>query len=158
MHAHTQACIRMCTFISISSRSQIRLLLLSKPAVKSSIICIYQLCTAGGIFTPNWSGKHSALLSFLITATHFFDNSFVLSDKQFLLRPSVTKARSQFILNCARRASDRHARTASTQTHTHANTHTVSRIDGDRSGGEGSPDYWTTCSGENRGKSIIAAF
>ena len=46
-----------------------------------------------------------------------------------------------------------------TPTHTHTRVHTsLSRIDGDRSGGEGSPDYWTTCSEENRGKSIIAAF
>lgn len=50
MHAHTQACIHMCTFTSISSpHSQICLLLLSKPAVKSSIICIRHLHTAASL-------------------------------------------------------------------------------------------------------------
>ena len=100
MHAHTQTCIRMCTLISISPRSQIRLLLLSKPAVKSSIICIHQM-----IALPRRRHFHTKLdwktlfrsffLSFLTTAPRYPDMSFVLSDRQFLLRSSVTKARSQ---------------------------------------------------------------
>ena len=112
MHAHTQTCIRMCTLISISPRSQIRLLLLSKPAVKSSIICIHQMIalprrrhfhtkldwkTLFRSFFPSFflSFFHSFFLSFLTTAPRYPDMSFVLSDRQFLLRSSVTKARSQ---------------------------------------------------------------
>lgn len=48
---------------------------------------------------------------------------------------------------------------AHTPVHMCARTHTAgSQINTDQLGGEGKPDYWTTCSGENRGKSIIAAF
>uniref|UniRef100_A0AAV2JWW9 CUT domain-containing protein n=1 Tax=Knipowitschia caucasica TaxID=637954 RepID=A0AAV2JWW9_KNICA len=77
-------------------------------------------------------------------------------------RLTAHKARSQQSVQASASSSTvRSLPSSAPQCHRHtcASTHTSgSRIDGNRYGGEGSPDYWTTCSGENRGKSIIAAF
>lgn len=64
MHTHSQACIHMCTFILIHPHSQICLLLLSEPAVQSSIICIHHLHTAA-TFIPSFPSP-SPLHIFLV--------------------------------------------------------------------------------------------
>lgn len=50
--SHTQTCIHMCTSYWSPPHSQICLLLLSKPALKSSIICIHYLHTAASFIPP----------------------------------------------------------------------------------------------------------